>query len=1030
MAPRWLLRNSNTFHERLVVRWSWVGLAVTLFASTAQALDPNRAVSDYLRNRWEAQQGFSGGTVYAIAQTPDGYLWLGTENGLVRFDGLNFLPFNQTNSAVLPSGPVIDLLTDADGNLWIRPLSRDLLRYRDGQFQDVMPELDSARSGITAMCRGTNGQALFAVLSNGTFSYSNGRFSKLISSSGLPNILIISMAQTADGKIWTGTRDAGLFFISNGQRSPVPWDLPDRKINSLLAVENELWIGTDMGLVRWNGNEITRPGVPASFSNKQVLSMTSDREANIWVGMSNGMLRLNKAGLTSSESDTASLGDVNAIFEDREGNLWLGNRYGIERLRDTAFITYSASRDSSSTGGGIVYVDNESRHWFAPAEGGLYWKKGTEVGDVKNDKLDQDVVYAITGARGELWLGRRRGGLTHLIYRDGSFTTRTYTEADGLAGNRIYSVYLSRDGSVWAGSLGGGVSRLRNGKLTTFTIADGLGSNAVNSILETTDGTMQFATTDGLTTLSQGAWKTYKSANGLPPGSVNCLAEGAGGTLWIGTDYGIAFLDSDHIEVPRNLPAALHEPILGIAEDRNWGLWISTSRHILRVNRNRLLSGSLSESDVREFGIADGLLSIEGVKRDRSVIGDPRGRIWISTYRGVSVVDPTQVTNNLVPSLVHIAGVTVDGSSIDPKGLMRVPGGTQKITFSYAGLSLSVPERVRFRYKLDGFDTDWSEPVASREAVYTNLPPGPYRFHVIASNSAGLWNGLESSVQFQIEPKLWQTAWFRLAVLLTVLLITLALYRARLRRLTQQMNLRFEERLAERTRIAQDLHDTLLQGFLSASMQLHVAADQMPADAPGKPLVSRVLALMSKVIEEGRKTVSGLRSPVSSDDLEKSFAGVQQELAVQTERDFRVIVEGTPRKLHPVIRDEAYRIGREALVNAARHSQATKIEVELEYSARELRIIVRDNGKGIDSQVLRVGKDGHWGLAGMRERADAIGARLKVWSRTGAGTEVELVIPGRIAFDGDRTSRRLTWLDRFFGRKNQNGYRGKDERPD
>jgi signal transduction histidine kinase len=358
---------------------------------------------------------------------------------------------------------------------------------------------------------------------------------------------------------------------------------------------------------------------------------------------------------------------------------------------------------------------------------------------------------------------------------------------------------------------------------------------------------------------------------------------------------------------------------------------------------------------------------------------------------------------------------------------MRIPAAHQRFTFSYAGLSLSVPERVRFRYRLDGFDRDWSEPVAEREATYTNLDAGPYRFRVMASNSDGLWNSAESAMQFEIEPVFWQTWWFRLTGVLMIGLAILVFFRLRLIRLTKQMNIRFEERLAERTRIAQELHDTLLQGFLSASMQLNVANDRLAVDSPAKPLVGRVLELMGLVIEEGRNAVRGLRSSkMSSADLEEAFSRVRQEFPVQSQIGFRVIVEGSPRPLRSAIRDEVYLIGREALVNAFRHAHASDIELELEYAASYLRVLIRDNGSGIDTQVLRSGRDGHWGLSGMKERTERIGGKLRVLSRAVAGTEVELSVPGQIAFELRSDDHPAGWLSRLYrgNRRNEESQSG------
>jgi signal transduction histidine kinase len=455
----------------------------------------------------------------------------------------------------------------------------------------------------------------------------------------------------------------------------------------------------------------------------------------------------------------------------------------------------------------------------------------------------------------------------------------------------------------------------------------------------------------------------------------------------------------------------LREHILGLAEDRYGSLWISTSNHVLRVKRDNLLRGALAEGDVRSYGVADGLRGLEGVKRHQSVVADSLGRIWLSLNRGISVVDPARLTGSSVPAIVHIQTISADGAAIELKDPVRISALRRRMVFGYTGLSLSVPDRVRFRYMLDGFDHGWSEPVAEREAVYTNLGPGSYRFHVVASNPDGVWSGEEAAVAFSVAPLFWQTWRFRVSLVLACAMAVLALYRLRLHQITKRLSVRFEERLAERTRIAQDLHDTLLQGFLSASMQLHVTVDGLPSDSPAKPPLGRILQLMGQVIDEGRNAVRDLRSTHSvSLDLGQAFSRIQQELPNQEEVNFRVIVNGQPRPIHPVLRDEVYRIGREALVNAFRHSKAANIEIEVEHTAKHLRILVRDDGIGIEPHVLRSGREGHWGLPGMRERAERIGARLHVWSSPTDGTEVELSVPSHIAFQSESPNHILRWI--------------------
>jgi signal transduction histidine kinase len=468
--------------------------------------------------------------------------------------------------------------------------------------------------------------------------------------------------------------------------------------------------------------------------------------------------------------------------------------------------------------------------------------------------------------------------------------------------------------------------------------------------------------------------------------------------------------------MPHKLPESLREEIFGIAEDKRGFLWFSTSDHVLQVDRDRLLMGALDESDVQSYGTADGLIGVEGVRRERSVMANPLGQVWISLNRGLAVADPELILRDSAPVSVRIESISVAGTQVNLSNPLKFAAGRQSISFNYASTSLSMPELGRFRYKLDGYDQGWNDIVTSRQAVYSHLAPASYRLRIVASSRESLWNGPETTVPFVIEPAFWQTPWFRVLCAAVCALVIVALYRLRMYHLTRQLNIRFQERLAERTRIAQELHDTLLQGFVSASMQLDVAEDQLPDDSPTKPLLRRVLQLMGRVTEEGRNALRGLRTADNdSRDLELAFSRMRQELAIDEKIGYRVIAHSVRRPLRPAIRDEVYRIGREALVNAFLHARANTVEVEVEYASRYLRIMVRDDGCGIDPQVLDAGRQGHWGLPGMRERSEVIGASLRLRSRIGAGTEVELTVPSAIAFESQShgpVSQWFTWLNR------------------
>ena len=989
-------------------------LGVPGSAARIHARDSERGLSQYLRDQWGSDRKFPGGPVSAITQSADGYLWIGSEKGLVRFDGLTFRLFEPRGSASGAGPAILGVAPAPDGSVWARLRGAGLVRYRHGGFENVLSSAGLPESVVTALVRTDEQTLLMATLGQGAMAFRDGRHTEIAVPSAISSSsFVISIAVTTDGDTWLGTRDAGLVRVSQGRVTRVIAGLPDLKINALLAGENgDLWIGTDKGVARWTGTEVTRAGIPGALQDVPALAMIRDRAGNVWIAAgARGLVRASRGGVAiASGGSRGTNAHVAAVFEDREGNVWIGTDRGIERWRDPLFTTYSTAEGMSSDTVGPIYVDGMQRTWFAPTAGGLYWMRDGVVQQIAEAGLDRDVVYSIEGgADGDLWVGRQRGGLTRLRPQGAKFAAQRFTHADGLAQDSVYAVHRARDGAIWAGTLSGGASRFKDGRFTTYDTAAGLGSNTVPAILETTDGTMWFATPNGLSALSRGGWRRYTTTDGLPSNDINTLFQDPDGDLWVGTAAGLGILASGQVRAPHNVPSVLNGSILGLAEDRSGRLWVATAERVLRLQRDALLHDGVADPRVREFGVADGLFSLEGVKRYRTVVADTRGRIWFAMNRGLSVVDAARVDAGAAPALTHVEEVSADGTAFDVQKAISIPSSRRRVVIGYAGPSLSVPERVEFRYRLDGFDREWSPPVRERQAVFTNLSPGSYLFRVIASDSDGQWSGSEATIAFAIQPVFWQTESFRLAALLLCGVAGWGAYRLRMLQVARQLNVRFEERLAERTRIAQELHDTLLQGFVSASMQLHVAVDNLPPESPAKSSLSRVLELMGRVIEEGRNAVRGLRSSSgAAHDLEQAFSGIQHELGLPESSSYRVIVEGKRRALNPIIRDEVYRIGREALVNAFRHAAATAIEIEIEYGAHELRLFIRDDGRGVDPQVMQSGADGHWGITGMRERAERIGGTLKMRSRADAGTEIELRVPGHVAFERDQPAEALT----------------------
>jgi PAS domain S-box-containing protein len=760
-------------------RWILIGIVLAGLVTDTRALDPNRLPSQYVREQWISESRFPGGSVNGIAQTADGYLWIGTDRGLIRFDGFNFKPVSFASNATASNVAMLQLLTDAGGKLWGRPEGGNLVRQKDGKFENV----NYGQGAITAVSKDIHDGVLVSDIEQGTFHYMAEGFQKLGPS--LPPV--ISIAETADGKVWMGTLGDGLFILTGGRATNVNAGLPDRKINCLLAIgSDELWVGTGMGLYHGNGKGFRRIELPSFLGVVQVLSLLRDRDSNIWVGTTRGLLRINGKDISFfEENELRGDGGINVLFEDREGNLWIGGGRGLGRIRDSAFVTYSSASDRRFEHNGPVYVDPEGRTWFAPVQGGLYVLQNGRVQPVSSIPSNE-VVYSISGRVDEVWAGRQRGGLTRLRFRNGAIASQSYTEANGLAQNSVYAVYESRDGSVWAGTLNGGVSKFKDGHFTTYTTTNGLASNAVSSILETRDDAMWFATPTGLSSFSNGRWRTYTTVEGLPSQEVNCLFEDSSGTLWSGTSAGLASFASGHFQVLNESPDVLREQIVGMAEDKSGRFWIATSHHVLRVPRDRLLSGVVKVVDIHEYDQVDGLESTEGVKRSRSVVSDSTGRIWFSLRNGLSVVNPSQINDNSAAGLPHIEAITSDNNTVNLDASVQIPPSPRRITFEYTGLSLAAPERIRFRYFLEGFDSNWSQPVAVREAVYTNLGPGSYRFRLVATNSEGLWNGPETAIAFKVTSAYYQTYWFRLLCVATLLAFLWGLHRLRMQQLRRE----------------------------------------------------------------------------------------------------------------------------------------------------------------------------------------------------------------------------------------------------
>lgn len=986
-----------------------VAFVIATYLSTAAAcLEPANSYDQYLRQRWTVSNGFPGGRINAITQTSDGYLWIGTEKGLIRFDGFNFLTISHPTHTSDPVSQAIALVSTRDGALWVWDQDRDVRRYIHGRFDDVK-SLMQVRDVVSTIARSQQGDLLVATQTPRLLQYSGIRNEALTPITPLGITAPQKVAQTSDGNFWMATYESGLFSWNHGLVKAVSEGIPG-KINCLLPVANgALWIGTDEGMVLWDGHQISSRISRQALHGSRVLSLAEDRDKNLWIGTSNGLFRKNPDGLMlMSNTKNGADRTVTAIFEDREGSLWVGDAHGIERLRDGLFTTIplGASTSPDTAGTGPIYTDALNRAWVAPSYGGLYCIVAGKAIPVGQSSLARDVIYSIAGFKDDLWVGRRDGGLTHFRQlqngRPAVRAVHTYTHAQGLAQNTVSSVFVSAEGTIWAGTLSGGVSTLRHGVFATFTSADGLGSNTVTSIEEDRNGAMWFGTSDGLSRYANDRITTLRAREGLPSAEVTTLFTDSYGVLWIGTSQGLARFSLGQIHPILDPRPAFHEPIFGIAESKDGSLWFTSANHVFRVNRGSLMTDIIHDGDYREFGATDGLLANQGVKRDRSAMADAEGRVWISTLQGLSLVRlKPQVA---LPASAHVESVSIDSRRIDPYAYATIDPNPQRITIAYQAVSLAVPSSVRYRYKLLGFDHVWSDPTESRQVVYTNLGPGKYQFVIQISQDDDAWKGSDNVLSFRIQPSVSQTWWFRVLLFTAVGVCCFTLYHLRVKSLGRAMSLRFDERLDERTRMARELHDTFLQTVQGSKLVADDALATATDEARMRSALLKLSGWLGQAVTEGRAALHALRvSTTEQNELAAFLYRCAKQHCQQTSMSLALTVIGDVRELHPIVRDEVARIAEEGIRNAGLHSHASQLSIELRY-ARDLSFCIKDNGVGMHPEVIGGGKAGHFGIQGMKERSARIRAKFKITSALDAGTQISLCVPGEVVYRREKRS--------------------------
>ncbi|HLG59555.1 MAG TPA: two-component regulator propeller domain-containing protein [Vicinamibacterales bacterium] len=988
---------------RIRIRLSASIALILLCSASALATNLSLDVAQYAHTTWTLRNSAFKGYPRSLVQTADGYLWLATEQGVLRFDGVRFMPWRSPDT--LPKGFVVKLLAGRDGSLWTG-LDTGLARLKDGRLRlypalanQYVSSLLEDRGGViwvgTSAGLGGSG-TLCAIRGEDVECYGqDGRFGRFVLSLFEDNqrnlwvgagtglwkwhaatptlhsvaypLEIHSVTESADGTV-LAAMNREIQQLKAGVLEPYRLGaMRDLKPTVLLRDRlGALWIGTqDQGLLHVHHGRVDSYGRTDGLSGDFVTDILEDREGNVWVATLGGLDRFRHFTVaTITRRQGLSSDSVVSALASRDGSLWLGTLNGLNRWRDGQVRVYGSADGLHSNTVGSLYEDGQGRVWVS-SPSGLAYLQDNRVNRVET--VQSKYVHAMMGDRaGNLWISDQDRGLYSV--RDGRVSHITPWSVFENRIARTLALDPSR-GGLWLGFFQGGLVYFENDTIhASYSVADGLGRGEVTSLQFGHDGALWVATRGGLSRVKDGRAATLTSRNGLPCDSVHWVIEDAVNSLWLYSACGLVHIARSEIEA-----------------------WTRDGNRTIEVAVHDDTDGVRTLTEAGSYG--------------PKVTRTPDGQLWFTTYDGASVIVPGQLPFNSIVPPVHIEQVTADRVAHDPAHNLRLPPAVRDLRIDFTALSLIAPEEVRFRYKLEGRDLDWVDAGNRREAFYTDLGPDAYRFRVIASNNDSVWNEEGAILDFSIAPAFYQTTVFRVAVGLVGIALLWTAYWLRLRSVAAQMNVRFEERLSERTRIAQELHDTLLQGFVSTSMQLHV----LEGEAAGHPIASklaRILQHVVQVIEEGRRTVHGLRSGSDDDDrLERALTRDLEDFGHNRQIEARVIVEGKPRPLHPIARNEAYRISREAIANAFRHAQPTRVEVAVEYGARDLRVIVRDDGGGIEPELVQTGRLGHWGIPGMRERADKIAATLTIRSRVKAGTEVELLVPGQVAYQALESKR-------------------------
>lgn len=1044
-----MISNWRTQFEWSLFCW-WL---CTISLTPLFGIDRDVQIDQLHHTAWTGDNAGIGETKQ-IVQTSDGFLWLLTsDDRLLRFDGVHFEAIETAMAGVLPTGEhrwddVFAIAAVPDGGLWIGHHTPRVDLLKDGQVHTFSTE-NCSNASIRKMVPDHDG-VLWIVTAQGLGRLQGSQCDSIGPAWGYLGGVPIAMLVDRGGTLWVKSPDGRLFFLRPGAKvfkinASGSWDSKEEGLQILAqAPDGSIWQASVAGVQRILQGSDDRPGIRAPMLglHADVTGILFDRDGALWLSMGDGLHRIPypdqlapwqpKAGekfpelLTRSAKSDGSVQTFTAaqglssnriwkVFQDREGNIWTATGAGIDLFRDNAFIRVPLR---STYSGQLT---------FAAGERGTVWAAGWDppLFNLGNRVLsthikDENISALYRDPAGVIWVGTFGKSIWH---SSGSAFVRVgWPPGEGKTYVRAMS--MDHAGGLWVSLATGDIFRLAGGVWTPQNDRLGIPVNRAVYAIATDDQGRVWFNSGRVNVLNGDDVKTFDT----PKSGYVTLIEVKGPHTWLGGLFGFGLLMNNHFQVIQGAGGDVFRATTGIIELSDGDLWINTKSGVVRIPAAEVQKAIREPAYQVQFERFDTLDGLDGKASYwipvPTAIAGLDGKLWFSTNKGVFWTEPERIVRhkNLEPPPVHVEQVTADHTSYDvssavtsaAKGHLGLPPRVRDLEIDYTALSFVAPEKVLFRYKLEGWDQDWQSVGNRRRAFFTNLPPGNYRFRVAACNNSGVWNEDGTFLDFSIAPAYYQTTWFRALCGAVFLALLWAAYQLRVRQLQRRFNIGLEARVNERTRIARELHDTLLQSLHGVMFQFQAARNMLPhSPENAMQTLDEAISGTRDTIAESRDAIHDLRSqPVVEEDLAQSLEAVGEELAgaesgAHTSPTFRVIVEGAPQKISTKLQGEVYRIARELMRNAFRHAGANQIEVEIRYDKNQLRLRVRDDGKGIDPKVLETSnRPGHWGLPGVNERAERIGARLRVWSEAGAGTEVELTVSSAIAYGGpDNNSR-------------------------